>query len=72
MIKVEIEDLLIQVLQEKRIDSHPCLHYLTRRLCYICLAHDSAVGDEKKINLVNEKYLACCEIYKEFKKAKTL
>ena len=78
MIKVKLENVLLQVRQEKKTDSHPCLDYLSKRLCYICLALDSVVGDDDdddndvKIKRLNKKYLACCEIYKEFKKSKIL
>jgi hypothetical protein len=76
MIKVKIEQLLIQVLQAKQKDSHPCLEYLIKRLCYLrwVVATDARVNDDndEKNHRLKEKYSACCEIYKEFEKSKDL
>ena len=71
MIKGELENLLIQVLEEKKTDSHPCLDYVTRQLCFICLAYNF-VGDDDKNDRLNAKYLSSYQIYKEFQKGKTL
>ena len=71
MIKGELENLLIQVLEEKKTDSHPCLDYVTRQLCFIYLAYNF-VGDDDKNDRLNAKYLSSCQIYKEFQKGKTL
>ena len=72
MIKEELENFLIQVLEEKKTDSHPCLEYVTRQLCFIFLAFNFVVSDDEKNNRLNARYLASCEIYKEFKKGKSL
>ena len=69
MSKVEIENLLIKVLQEKQSDSHPCLQYLSNRLCVIYFLHCSETADDDRISRTRDKYLIFCDIYKEFKKS---
>jgi hypothetical protein len=78
MTKRDIENLLFQVLQEKQTKAHPCLEYLTKRLCCLYFLQCSTFsggdvvtgGDKDKTNRLEEKYKACCEIYKEFTSSK--
>ena len=79
MTQSAIENLLLQVLQEKQRTAHPCLEYLTKRLCCLYFLQCSVFnggavvvtcGDNHKMNNLEEKYKACCEIYKEFTNSK--
>jgi hypothetical protein len=66
MNKRDIENLLFQVLQEKQTKAHPCLEYLTKRLCCLYFLQCSTFsggdvvtgGDKDKTNSLEEKYKA--------------
>ena len=77
-VETKIEILLIQVLQHKQMDPHPVLLHLSQRLtCLNYLIHSKTYlnCDDNKdyyMSCINEKYLACFDMYKEFKISRCL